>query len=171
MAPTDSIDPCVADVVARYPDIDPDVEAVVERMAAIDKHISRLFEGTLARHGLNHGEYRVLLRLAIAAGGRLSAGDLSRALLLSTGAMTNRLDRLEQAALIRRVPDPNDRRGVLAELTDQGAAVIDRAVTEQARREIEVLGALSRGQLQALNGLLRSVLAALEAGGVSRPAP
>ena len=93
----------------------------------------------------------------------MSAGDLSRALLLSSGAMTNRLDRLEGAELIRRIPDPRDRRGVLVELTPKGVATIDGAVTEQAAKEIDVLSALSPRELTTLNQLLRKVLGSLEA--------
>jgi DNA-binding MarR family transcriptional regulator len=161
---TDSVDFCIQDVVTQYAAIDPQVEGVVDRMSAIDKHISRAFDDTLARHGLSHGEYKLLLRLSTrSAEHRMSAGDLSRALLLSSGAMTNRLDRLESAGLVRRVRDPRDRRGVLVELTPAGKEQIDAAVTEQAAKEIDVLSALSAKELASLNGLLRKVLVSLEA--------
>jgi DNA-binding MarR family transcriptional regulator len=161
----DSVDGRVPDFVARFPAIDPDVEGVVSRMAAIAKHISRAFDETLAGHGLNMGEYRLLVRLASRAGGEpMSAGELSRAQLLSSGAMTNRLDRLAAAGLVRRVPDPRDRRGVLVELTDQGRTAIDQAVTEQAAKEIDVLSVLTRNELGTLNKLLRKVLLSLETG-------
>lgn len=159
----DSVDFCIGDITSRYAEIHPEVEGVVDRMAAIDKHISRAFDETLAGHGLNHGEYKLLLRLATRAeANRMSAGDLSRALLLSSGAVTNRLDRLETAGMVRRIPDPRDRRGVLVELTADGAQVIDGAVTEQAAKEIDVLSALSARELTSLNTLLRKVLASLE---------
>ena len=143
----DSIDACTVDIIERYPQIDPQVEGVVSRMSAIGKHLSRAFDQTLADYGLNHGEYRLLLRLATrAADNRMSAGDLSRALTLSSGAMTNRLDRLETAGLVRRVADPRDRRGVLVELTDAGRKQIDAAVIEQAAKEIDLLAVLSAGR-------------------------
>ena len=164
MDASDSVDGCIVDITPRYPQIDPEVEGVVDRVARVDKHVSRAFEDTLARHGLSHGEYKLLLRLATrAASHRISAGDLSRMLMLSSGAMTNRLDRLEGAGLIRRVRDPEDRRGVLVELTKTGEARIDEAVTEQAAKEIDVLSVLSPRELTTLNGLLRKVLASLEA--------
>src|SRR3954470_2612734 len=119
MSDSDSVDFCIGDIASRYDVIDPEVEGVVDRIARIGKFLGTAFEETLAGHGLSHGEYKLLLRLATrSADNRLSAGDLSRALLLSSGAMTNRLDRLEAAGLIRRVPDQRDRRGVLVELTD-----------------------------------------------------
>jgi DNA-binding MarR family transcriptional regulator len=159
----DSVDECLADFTVRFPQIDPDVEGLVDRVAAIDKHVSRAFEQTLARHGLNHGEYKLLLRLrTVATGGQLSAGDLSRSLMLSSGGLTNRLDRLESAGLVRRVRDPRDRRGVLVELTAQGETRIDQAVGEQAARERDVASALTRSQLRDVNRLLRIALLSLE---------
>ena len=161
---TDSVDFCIGDITSRYAEIHPEVEGVISRLSAINKHVNREFEETLAGHGLNQGEYRLLLRLATqAADNRMSAGDLSRALMLSSGAMTNRLDRLETAGLIRRVPDPRDRRGVMIELTDEGRRQGDTAVIEQAAKEIDVLGALSPRELTNLNVLLRKVLSSLEA--------
>jgi DNA-binding MarR family transcriptional regulator len=162
--PSDSVDFCTVDIASRYPQINPDVEGVVGRLSAINKHVSRTFDDTLAAHGLNHGEYRLLLRLTTRSDdNRMTAGELSRALLLSSGAMTNRLDRLEAAGLIERVRDPRDRRGVLIALTDKGATTIDHAVTEQAAKEIDVMSGLGAAELKQLNGLLRKVLSSLEA--------
>jgi DNA-binding MarR family transcriptional regulator len=163
MAESDSVDFCTVDIASRYAQIHPEVEGVVSRISAVNKQVSRAFDETLAGHGLNHGEYRMLLRLATRSNdNRMSAGELSKALLLSSGAMTNRLDRLERAGLIRRVPDPRDRRGVLVELTERGVEAIDAAVIEQAQKEIDVLSALSAKELTTLNGLLRKVLVSLE---------
>src|SRR3954447_4986163 len=128
MKNSDSVDFCAADIASCYPEIHLEVEGVVSRISAINKQVQREFDETLAGHGLNHGEYRLLMRLATrSADNRMSAGDLSRALMLSSGAMTNRLDRLERAGLVRRCPDPKDRRGVLVELTDRGRDQIDGA--------------------------------------------
>jgi DNA-binding MarR family transcriptional regulator len=160
---SDSVDFCIGDITSRYAVIEPEVEGVVDRIATINKHLSAAFEETLAGHGLSHGEYKLLLRLATrSADNRMSAGDLSRALMLSSGAMTNRLDRLESAGLVRRVADPRDRRGVLVELTDIGKKTIDEAVTEQAAKEIDVLSVLKPRELTNLNLLLRKVLVSLE---------
>src|SRR4051812_4459260 len=140
----DSVDFCITDIASRFDVIDPQVEGVVDRVAAINKHLGAAFEETLAGHGLSHGEYKLLLRLATRSeDNRMSAGDLSRALMLSSGAMTNRLDRMEKAGLIRRVPDPRDRRGVLVEMTDTGRTQIDASVTEQAAKEKDVLKTLA----------------------------
>jgi DNA-binding MarR family transcriptional regulator len=162
-AKMDSVDLCTADAVARYEEIDPEVEGVVDRIASINRYVARAFEDTLNALGLTHGEYKVLLRLAIApTPRRLTAGDLSRGLMLSTGGMTNRLDRLEGAKLIRRLPDPDDRRGVLVELTDEGSDLIDRAVVEEAAKERGLFDVFSAKELRDLNRLLRKSLGALE---------
>ena len=159
----DSIDFCTVDITGHYPAIDPEVEGVVSRMSTISKHRSRTFDDTVADYSLNHGEYRLLLRLATRTKDhRMSAGDLSRMLSLSSGAMTNRLDRLETAGLIRRVPDPRDRRGVLVELTEAGKERIDAAVIDQAAKEIDSLSALTAKERSTLNQLLRKVLSSLE---------
>jgi DNA-binding MarR family transcriptional regulator len=170
----DSIDFCTVDITSHYPQIDSAVEGATSRISAIGKHLARTFDDTVADYGLNHGEYRLLLRLSTrAADHRMSAGDLSKMLALSSGAMTNRLDRLERAGLVRRVPDPRDRRGVLVELTEAGKERIDAAVIDQAAKEIDSLRALSAKELTTLNHLLRKVLASLEdpAASSADPAP
>jgi DNA-binding MarR family transcriptional regulator len=167
----DSVDFCISDVVSLYDAIDPEVEGVVDRISTINKQLGRGFEETLADHGLNYGEYKLLLRLVTRTeDNRMSAGELSRSLLLSSGAMTNRLDQLEKAELIRRVPDPKDRRGVHVELTAKGRAVIDDAVTEQAAKEIDILSVLTPTELTKLNQLLRKVLTSLESRAESEAA-
>jgi len=160
----DSVDFCIADITSYYAEINPDVEGAVDRISSIERYQGRTFGETLAKYGLNHGEYRLLLRLATrAADHRLSAGELAKILALSSGAMTNRLDRLEKAGLIRRVPDPRDRRGVLVELSADGKQRIDAAVTEQAAKEIDAFSALTAKELKQLNTLLRKVLVSIEA--------
>ena len=162
----DSVDFCVSEFLERYPEIDPDVEGVVDRLDTIQKHASRIFEKTLTQHGLSHGEYRLLLRLATRTEDkRMSAGKLSTMLMLSSGAMTNRLDRMEAAGLVRRVPDPTDRRGVLVEMTDKGEKVLDKAVLASAKEDAAMLSGLNARERGQLNQLLSKVLGALE----SRP--
>lgn len=73
------MDRCISDVVARYDEIDPQVEGVVDRVATIERYVAKAFEETLKGRGLSHGEYKLLLQLAVAPSRRRSAGDLSRA--------------------------------------------------------------------------------------------
>jgi DNA-binding MarR family transcriptional regulator len=82
---------------------------------------------------------------------------------LSSGAMTNRLDRLEAAGLIRRLPDPKDRRGALIEPTEAGHAAWERCTGAQARREALIASALSEGEKEILHALLRRLMRAFPA--------
>jgi DNA-binding MarR family transcriptional regulator len=79
---------------------------------------------------------------------------------LSSGAMTNRLDRMEEAGLIRRLPDPNDRRGQLIEPTEKGHAAWDRTVVTQAERERRIASVLSEREREQLHRLLRKLMSA-----------
>jgi DNA-binding MarR family transcriptional regulator len=162
----DSVDFCTTDFLSRYPDIDPDVEGVVDRLSTIQKHAGKIFEKSLEACGLSHGEYKLLLRLATRTDDhKMSAGRLSQLLMLSSGAMTNRLDRMEKAGLVRRVPDPTDRRGVLVEMTHKGGDVLDRAVMSSAKEDADIVNVLNAKEKKQLNELLRKLLENLE----SRP--
>ena len=83
--------------------------------------------------------------------------------MVSSGGMTNRLDRLERAGLIRRNPNPDDRRGTLVSLTDDGLALINRLVPLHVANEANMLAALSREEQAALGQLLGKLLDGLEA--------
>lgn len=85
-------------------------------------------------------------------------------LALSTGAMTNRLDRLEEAGFVARERDPDDRRGVVVRLTDAGRSAADGAVAEIAAGEQRWLSALTPKEKRALNDLLRTLMLASEEG-------
>jgi DNA-binding MarR family transcriptional regulator len=93
---------------------------------------------------------------------RSSPGDLASDLELSSGAMTSRLDRLEGAGLIRRLPDPEDRRGVVVELTEQGREAWDLAANVQGRREAFFARTLTKSEQKQLNTLLRKLLLGLD---------
>ena len=166
----DVIDEHVELAVREVPSIDPAVEAVLGRIDKLDRYQDKAMAETLARHGLTEGEYKVLVRLRLAgAPYRLSPGELSDALLLSTGAMTNRLDRLEEDGLVVRNPEPRDRRGVQVELTPKGLEVLAGAIEEQAAKEIELLAVLDDDEKAQLNDLLRKLM--LRFGAIMGPPP
>jgi DNA-binding MarR family transcriptional regulator len=151
------------------PDLDLTVEGVVDRILGIGRRLQRLLDETLVGHGLSHGEWKVLSSLRWAGSPyRRSAGELARIADLSSGAMTNRLDRLEEAGLVRRLPDPNDRRGVLLELTEKGRALWEEAIGTQAEKEALLASALPKAELEQLNDLLRRVMLEFEARGVEK---
>ena len=84
--------------------------------------------------------------------------QLAKSFDLTSGAMTNRLDRLEAEELIRRLPDPDDRRGVIVELTPKGRDIWQRAVGAQAAKESFVASSLDAGEQKQLNALLRRMV-------------
>lgn len=162
-APTEN-DPVTAHVrwaVANWPQIDPEVEGIVSRVEKINRHLQNASRASLGEVGLTKEEWKVLFALHESV---RSHGWLCRDLDVSTGAMTNRLDKLEDRGLIRRAPDPQDRRGVLLELTAAGQARLDDYIDAGAGRERELLDDLTLTEKQQLNRLLSKLLVALQAG-------
>jgi DNA-binding MarR family transcriptional regulator len=94
---------------------------------------------------------------------QLTPGALLRATLVTSGTMTNRIDQLAKAGLVRREPDPSDKRGVLVTLTDQGVAQADAALADLLHRERELLASLDAGERQHLADLMRILLAPFDA--------
>jgi DNA-binding MarR family transcriptional regulator len=159
----DSIDRFVEGAVRIFPSLEPEVEAAVDRIAKITKYLDRLTERTVGVFGINTGEFRLLLLIhRQAPGTRLSAGALSERLDISSSAMTNRLDRLEERGLVARERDPDDRRSVLVSITPQGEDVVSQAVEQQAKKESDFLGALKPEEQRHLNTLLRSLILEIE---------
>jgi DNA-binding MarR family transcriptional regulator len=124
---------------------------------------AELAEG-IASHDLQPGWFDLLAALRRSgAPYELNPTELMRTTMLSSGGMTKRLDRLEDAGLVARRPDPGDRRGTLVGLTRRGKAVIDAAVVTHVANETRLLQPLSATQRRALDELLRILLADLEA--------
>jgi DNA-binding MarR family transcriptional regulator len=163
MAEQDSIDRSLDEFLREFPTLDPQVEAAADRLWTLAKHLDRLWDATAERFGLNRGgEYKVLLKLRQAPERRMTPGELSSRLVLSTGAMTNRLDRLEEAGLVTRDRDTGDRRSVIVRLTDRGVSLIDQAVAAQAKEEERVMSALKPEEQRRLNALLRKLVLVFE---------
>ncbi len=154
------------DVWSReIPALDPLTEGIVERLGILDHDFGASLDETLAAFGLDRRSYHLLGWLRAAGPPyQRTPGELSRGLRLSSGAMTNRLDRMEEAGLIRRLPDPNDRRGVLVEPTELGHATWNRAVDVQAQREALLASVLDESERQQLHRLLRRLMRAFPSG-------
>jgi DNA-binding MarR family transcriptional regulator len=159
----DHIDRFLDTIRERLPMIDPEVEGIVDRIGGLQRRFKRAMDETLDEFDLDWSEYK-LLSLLTREGEvyRSSPGKLARIMELSSGAMTNRLDRLEQAGLVRRLPDPDDRRGILVELTPEGKRVYEDAVGVQGRKESLVASALSVPEKKQLNALLRRLMIEFE---------
>jgi DNA-binding MarR family transcriptional regulator len=143
--------------------VDLGVEAIVDRINGIQRRLRHALEETLESFDLSYGEWHLLTMLRWAGPPRRrSPGDLARKLELSSGAMTNRLDRLERAGFVRRLPDPEDRRGIQVELTDEGLHVWEESVVAQAQKEAIIAAALTSDEMEELNCLLRRVMIELE---------
>jgi DNA-binding MarR family transcriptional regulator len=162
-AEEDSIDRLIASWAPQLPGLDLEVEAIVQRMQKLTKTIRRRLEETLSDAGLAWGEWSVLGHLTLSGQPhRSSPGQLAAHEGLSSGAMTNRLDRLEERGFIRRLPDPDDRRGIQVQLTDDGRRAYLEAVDVQAAKEATIAAALTDREKEQLNRLLRRALLAFE---------
>ena len=145
------------------PDLDVSPMSVIGRLNEVSSLISRERLAPLfARFGLQAGEFDVLATLRRSGSHfALTPTALYEATMVTSGAMTNRLDRLEKAGLIRRMPHPQDRRGLLVQLTDEGLGLIDRAVEAHVENEHAVLAALNPKERETLAGLLEKLIADL----------
>jgi DNA-binding MarR family transcriptional regulator len=146
--------------------VDLEVEGIVDRINGLRRRFHRMLDETLVEFGLSEGEWKVLTHLQLdGPPHRKSAGKLAKWAELSSGAMTNRLDRLEHAGFVQRVPDPEDRRGVLVELTDAGRKAWADSVSAQADKESLVAAALDVNEKKQLNALLRRLMREFERRG------
>jgi|ERR1043166_7240158 DNA-binding MarR family transcriptional regulator len=145
------------------PGVDLEVEGIVDRINGLRRRFNAMADDTLAELGLAEGAWKVLTSLRLAGEPyRKSVGKLAKRAELSSGAMTNRLDRLEKVGLVRRVPDPEDRRGVLVELTEEGHRAWEKGLGAQAANESLIAAALNEDEKRQLNALLRKMMREFE---------
>jgi DNA-binding MarR family transcriptional regulator len=145
------------------PDLRVGALQVTARLSRIGPHLARRQEEVFNRFGLNRGEVGALSALRIAGPPhQLSPTRLAKGLMLSSAGVTSRIDRLERRGFVRRLDDPNDRRGVIIELTDEGLAVVDAAVAANSASDRQLLERLEPDELATLEGLLRKLLGGLE---------
>jgi DNA-binding MarR family transcriptional regulator len=145
------------------PDLDLTVEGIVDRISGLNRRLKKMMTDTLAEFDLTWGEWKVLGHLLHQGRPyRMSPGKLAENLELSSGAMTNRLDQLEEAGLIRRLPDPTDRRSVQVELTPAGQKAYRQPTAAAAAKEALVVSALNEREREQLNGFLRRMMIAFE---------
>ena len=155
----DEVDRLVAAWQQERPDLDVTPLEVLSRVSRLSRHLERERRAAFASHDMESWEFDV--RTARRRAGEpyeLSPGALLRATLVTSGTMTNRIDRLAAAGLVTRRPDPEDRRGVLVRLTAAGMHRVDAAFADLLRRERELLAGLGQQEQQTLAGLLRTLL-------------
>jgi DNA-binding MarR family transcriptional regulator len=160
---TDEVDRIVAAWRRERPDLDVGPLEVLSRVGRLARHLDRDRAAAFAGHGLEPWEFDVLA--ALRRSGRpyqLSPGALLAETLVTSGTMTNRIDRLTGRGLVVRLRDPDDGRGVLVRITDPGRALVDTALAALLEREHALLTGLSGTDRQTLAGLLRTLVVPFE---------
>jgi DNA-binding MarR family transcriptional regulator len=160
----DEVDDLVAAWRAQRPDLDVEPMQVLSRISRLARHLDIARRGAFADHGLESWEFDVLSALRRHGPPfQLTPGALLRATLVTSGTMTNRVDRLVRKGLVRREPDPSDKRGVLVTLTEQGREQVDAALADLLRRERALLTGLDSAERRRLADMMRILLAPFDA--------
>ena len=155
---SDEVDRIVDDWSRERPDVDFSPMQVLSRVARLSKHLDRARRTAFEASDLEPWEFDVLAALRRAgAPYQLSPKALLQQTLVSSGTMTNRIDRLVTRALVERRTDPHDGRGILVTMTDDGRQRVDTAISTLLVSENELLDGLSAGDQERLAGLLRKL--------------
>ncbi len=165
----------VDDIVGRWhserPDLDVSPLQVLSRVSRLARHLDRARRAAFTAHGLETWEFDVLSALRRQGPPyQLSPGALLHATLVTSGTMTNRIDRLAAAGLVSRHRDQQDKRGVLVELTRRGRDTVDAAFADLLERERGLLAGLAANQQAELASLLRVLLVPFDAAASAEPA-
>lgn len=159
MAESDEVDRLVDAWRRERPDLDVTPMEVLSRVTRLARHLDRHRSAAFGAHGLESWEFDVLSALRRAGPPyRLSPGALLRATGVTSGTMTNRVDRLAARGLVGRTDHPEDRRGVVVTLTEDGRARVDAALSDLLTAEHQLLGALSPAEQEQLAAALRRLL-------------
>jgi DNA-binding MarR family transcriptional regulator len=155
----DRIEALVSQWASERPDLDLPTMALIARLGRAAQLVNGRIDQLAAEYGVHRGEGDVLFALRRSGPPyRLSPTRLANALLVTTGTMTNRLDRLEKRGLIVRVPNPDDRRSLDVELTTKGKHQVDEAVTKHSANERDMLAPLSKRDRSDLDRITRKLI-------------
>lgn len=158
----DVFDRVIEDWERERPDLDTTPIGIVGRLRLAGRLVTSFYDRSVKPFDLRPADFFLLSELRRAGSPyTLSPGELSQELVRSSGGITRMLDHLEQRGWIRRAPDPNDRRGVRAVLTDEGLALIDEALIDHFDNEAELLEDLAPSDRERLADLLREVVGIL----------
>ena len=157
--PRDEVDALVEAWSRERPDLDVAPMRVLSRVTRLARHLDRQRATAFSAHGLETWEFDVLAALRRAgAPNQLSPGQLSRETMVTSGTMTNRVDRLAARGLVERDLHPDDKRGVLVRLTPAGREAVDAALADLLAAERQLLGGLDDGDQHLLGATLRRLL-------------
>ena len=159
----DDVDRIIEQWARERPDLETDAMAVFGRIYRLARTVGDRQERVYGALGINRGEFDVLATLRRSGEPfQLSPKALTAAMMLTSGGMTGRLDRLESRGLVTRSPDPADRRGLTITLTDAGRTLVDQAVVAGLDAQRKVLERLPAADRAVLSRLLRELLAAAD---------
>lgn len=162
-ADRDAIDAIVAEWASERPDLDTTAKQVTGRIIRLGSLYQQAFGTSSKTVGLDGADFGILAALRRAGADHpVTPTELARRRMMTSGGMTAALDRLERRELIERVPNPDDRRGSLVRLTDDGREAIERAVDLQVDVERHLVDPLSAREVDQLVGLLRRLLLAAD---------
>jgi DNA-binding MarR family transcriptional regulator len=162
MAERDGVDEILDQWRRERPELDPSPIGVIGRVSRLARELEARLEPVYREHGMEPGWYDMLATLRRNGPPfRLRPTDFTGALMLTSSGTTKRLDRLEQAGLITREPDPHDRRGTLITLTAAGRRLVDSTTRAHLVNERRLLETLDAGEQRRLADLLRKLLLGL----------
>ncbi|WP_067813044.1 MarR family winged helix-turn-helix transcriptional regulator [Actinomadura kijaniata] len=165
---SDAVDQILAQWQKERPGIDVWPMGVVGRITRLARLLDRELKDFFAGYGLERWEFDVLATLRRSGPPyELTAGALNRAAMVTSGAITNRIDRLAARGLVERVPDEEDRRSVRVRLTDEGRAMVDEILEPHVANEKRLLATLAPRERDLLTGLLRGLLESLDDTAIS----
>lgn len=154
----DHVDDIVDQWQRQRPHVDVSGMAVVGRITRLHKMIQPTLDAVFAAHDLESWEFDVLATLLRnGPPHQLTPGQLIESMMITSGAMTNRIDRLERRGLVERVQSPTDGRRVLVTLTEHGLEKVDTALVDHAANELRLIDALDDTQRDQLIELLRTL--------------
>lgn len=157
----DGVDRILEQWARERPELDTEAMGIFGRIYRIARASGDAMEATYGRFGITRADFDVLATLRRSGEPfALTPSALTGALMLTSGGITGRVDRLERAGLVARSPSPTDRRALLVTLTPAGREVVDRAVVAGLETQRSLLAALPPARRRELDGLLRDLLAA-----------
>lgn len=155
----DAIDKVVSQWAKEKPELDTEPMAIMGRLMRVAKHMENHVAELHKRYDLKMGEFDVLATLRRSGKPyRLTPSDLISSMMLTSGAMTNRLDKLEKKGLIAREHSKEDRRSVTVELTAKGFELIDSLIEQHLQAQHELMGSLSSAEKGQVNQALKLLL-------------
>lgn len=163
MEKQDQVDDILRQWQQERPDLDTLPMGIIGRISRLSRHLETHLKPVFEGYGINSGEFDVLATLRRSGEPyQLTPTELFKSVMLTSGAMTNRLNRLEEAGLITRTADPNDRRGSIVTLTPSGLDLVDRAIEDHVANEHKLIAAYTAEELATLVRLLRKLLVSFE---------